>query len=295
MTRANESKIVPRRIPFSFPNDIKGHWIPGKPELSHMMNGASLTMPYLEPFLIRTLRDAMSNIKDPLLLADCEAFMAQEGQHFRAHRRFNDALKANGYPRLAEIEAQMEESYAQLSHKSLASRLAYTAGFESMTLGVTRWLIECRQQLFAGADSRIVSFILWHMVEETEHKTVAFDAYQAVCGGYFTRAMGVLHGSFDVMRFSMRAYKLMLKQDGLWNNLRSRLRLAGQLASFIRHVGPYLLRAALPGHSPRSERDPEWVLEWIRRFSSASSLQVIPLVDTQDPLMPVPPVTILQS
>jgi len=138
VTIAHASKIVPRRIPFSFPDDIQGHWIPGKPELSHMMNGASLTMPYLEPFLIRTLRDAMPKIQEQLLLSDCEAFMAQEGQHFRAHRRFNDTLKANGYPRLAEVEAQMEASYARLSQKSLAHRLAYTAGFESMTLGVTR-------------------------------------------------------------------------------------------------------------------------------------------------------------
>jgi predicted metal-dependent hydrolase len=35
-----------------------------------------------------------------------------------------------------------------------------------MTLGVTRWLVEDRVKLFAGADTRVVSFVLWHMVEE---------------------------------------------------------------------------------------------------------------------------------
>ena len=295
MQSSAASKITPRRISFEFPQDIQPHWIPGQQELAHMMNGASLTMPYLEPFLIRTLREALPKINDPLLRADGEAFIAQEGQHYRTHRRFNDLIKSKGYQELESIEKQMEASYASLARLSLARRLAYTAGFESMTLGVTRWLIECRQTLFAGADSRVVSFVLWHMVEETEHKTVAFDIYQAACGGYFTRMIGVLHGSIDVMRFSMRSYKLMLKKDGLWNNWRSRLRLALQLTGFVRHVGPYLLRATLPGHNPRFERDPEWVTEWIKRFSLATDPGFVPLVDTDDPAMPVPFITRAQS
>jgi predicted metal-dependent hydrolase len=288
MTAVNLSKIVTRRIPFEFPVDMQPHWIPAKPELSHMMNGASLTMPYLEPFLIRTLREALQQVDDPALRADGEAFMSQEGQHFRAHRRYNDTLKHNGYPELAVIEVAMEDSYARLEKRSLPQRLAYSAGFESMTLGVTRWLIGERRALFAGADPRIVSFILWHMVEETEHKTVAFDIYQKVFGNYFTRMIGVLHGSLDVMRHSMRGYRLMLKKDGLWSDWRSRLRLAVQLAGFVRHVGPYLLRAMLPGHSPRFERDLDWVIEWIARFPADSESGVIPLVDTRHPDMPVP-------
>ncbi|MGH8506899.1 MAG: metal-dependent hydrolase [Stenotrophobium sp.] len=288
MTIARLSKIVTRRIPFEFPNDIQPHWIPGKPELAHMMNGGSLTMPYLEPFLIRTLREALQKIDDPVLRADGEAFMSQEGQHFRAHRRFNDTLKANGYPELAGIETEMEKSYARLAELSLPRRLAYTAGFESMTMGVTRWLIGERRALFSGADNRVVSFVLWHMVEETEHKTVAFDTYQAVCGNYFTRVIGVLHGSFDVMRFSMRGYKLMLKKDGLWSSWRSRLLLAAEITGFMRHVGPYLLRALLPWHSPRFERDLDWVSEWIARFPSDGTSVSIPLVDTSHPDMPVP-------
>lgn len=282
------SPIVTRRIPFEFPDDISPHWIPQQSELSHMMNGASLTMPYLEPFLIRTIREALPRITDARLRADATAFIAQEGQHFRAHRRFNNVLKRRGYPELAQIESEMEASYTRLGRLSLARRLAYTAGFESMTAGVTEWLIGKRLQLFKGADTRVVSFVLWHMVEETEHKTVAFDVYQALKGGYWVRMLGVLHGSWDVIRFSMRGYKQMLKKDGLWSSPRSRLRLAWQISTFAWNVGPSLLRALLPGYDPRLVRDNAWTVEWLRRSAALGEYTDPPLVDTHHPEMPVP-------
>jgi predicted metal-dependent hydrolase len=286
------SSIVVRRIPFEFPDDIAPHWIPGEPELSHMINGASLTMPYLEPFLIRTTREALPLLADPKVRANAVAFMAQEGQHFRAHRRFNDLLKRKGYPELAVIEAAMEASYEQLEKLPLARRLAYAAGFESMTIGLTDWVVGDRRRLFAGADARVASFVLWHMVEETEHKTVAFDVYRATQSSYLLRAIGVLHASIDVIRFSMRGYKQMLRTDGLWVSSRSRLRLAYQLGRFLWHVMPSLLRALLPGHDPRRETDNAWTLEWIRRHSEYGGRGNVPLIDTNNPEMPVPFTTI---
>lgn len=285
---ATGSAIVTRRIPFEFPDDIEPHWIPGQPELSQMVNGASLTMPYLEPFLIRTIREALPLLTDARLRADALAFIAQEGQHFRAHRRFNDVLKRQSYPELALIEAQMEASYSRLGKLSLARRLAYTAGFESMTIGITEWIVGQRRSLFAGADTRVASFVLWHMVEETEHKTVAFDVYQATQTRYFIRIIGVMHASIDVMRFSMRGYKQMLRTDGLWFSLHSRLRLAWQLGRFLRHALPSMLRALLPSYDPRHIADHAWTLEWLRRSSALGEYVSPPLIDTNDPEMPVP-------
>lgn len=284
-------KLEQRRPPFEFPDDINPQWIPGKPELAAMINGASLTMPYLEPFLIRTMREASKQINDETLRADADGFNAQEGMHFRMHRQFNDLLKNKRYPELAEVEQAMEAAYARLAKRSLRTRMAYTAGFETMTLGLTRWLVEDRVKLFTGADPRPASFVLWHMVEETEHKKAAYDVYQHLYKGslrsYFARMLGVFHGSFDVMRFSMRGYKKILKNDGLWWNLRSRLRLAKFLSIFMWHVGPYLLRGALPGHDPRHEKDPQWVLDWLQGYDQAPVEQP-PLIDTQSPQMPVP-------
>ena len=282
---------VPRSIPFEFPEDLDPHWKADSLEFCAMVNGASLAMPYLEPFLVRTVRETLQQLEDPALLAAGRAFNMQEQHHYRTHRRFNELLKQHGYPELAAIEADMDASYRRLARHTLRARMAYAAGFEAMTLGLTKWLVDNRVRLFGGSDTRVASFVLWHFVEETEHKLVAHDIYRAAFGagfgGYLARLRGIFHGSFDVMRYSMRGYRAILKKDGLWTDWRSRLRLAVHLGSFLKAVIPYLLRATLPGHDPRRERDPAWVIDWLEGYARSGG-QHLPLLDTRDPAMPVP-------
>ena len=278
-----------RQVPFEFPDDLNPVWNEAHREWSHMVNGASVSMPYLEPFLIATLREATEHIDDPAVLEEIAGFVGQEGQHFRTHRRFNELLKANGYPELADVEQFMKRSYTKIrDERSLAFRLAYAAGFESMTLGITRWLVEDRVKLFGGSDSRVASFVLWHMVEEVEHKRVAFDAYQAAVGNPWHRALGVLTGSMHVFLLSRRATIVMLKTDGQWRNLRSRVRLWRRTAEFFGAVLPGALRATLPGHDPRDEPDPEWVTKWIVGYGGRPNPELAPLIDTGDGVLDVP-------
>jgi predicted metal-dependent hydrolase len=283
--------ITVRAGAFEFPEDTPAHWIGHQPEFSQMINGASFVMPHLEPFLVATLGEAMQAITDPEIRREARDFCLQETQHYRAHRRFNDRLLAQGYDRLAEVEADMAEAYRRLSKRPLAHRLAYAAGFEAMTLGITHWLVSHRTELFAGADPRPTSFILWHMVEETEHKLVAFDVYQAVTPGYWRRALGVLHGSLDVIRWTRRGYLALLEQDGRWRRWQSRRRVWGWAARFVAGAAPALLRAMLPGHDPRHERTHPWVTAWIAghaRFVSGGKAGPMPLIDTASATMPVP-------
>ena len=250
-----------------------------------MLNGASLTMPYLEPFLIRTVREAMSKIEDSALLQDARAFNAQEGQHYQNHRRFNELIKANGYPELADIEDEMEADYARLQKKSLKWRLAYTAGFETMTMGVTEWLIRHRTKLFSGADPSVTSFILWHMVEETEHKTVAFDLYQHLYKDYWARIWGIVCGSMHVVKFSRKAYIQSLKKDGRWYDWRSRLTTFKRAMNFMWNIGKMLVLSMMPGHHPDRVSDPEWVTDWMHAYENLPEDR-IPLLDTNDPDIP---------
>jgi len=281
-------EIIVRRIPFEFPDDIDPHWKRDEPEWSHMINGASLTMPYLEPFLIDSMREALTHIDDPNVREEARGFIAQEGQHYRQHRRYNDHIKSS-YPELAAIEEDMQRSFDWMrARRSLRFRMGFTAGFETMTMGVTRWLVAERRDLFAEADTRVSSFVLWHMVEETEHKRVAFNVYQAACPGYGMRALGVLTGSLHVMWYSRRAYIAMLSHDGLWRDLRSRRRLWRRAAQFLRHTLPCLVRGMLPGHTPDKEPDPIWVRDWIANYARRDDAARLPLIDTASADLPAP-------
>ena len=276
--------ILVRQIPFAFDEAIDPVWHPARPEWSHMVNGASLAMPYLEPFLIRTVTEALKAVNDPQLKADVQAFIGQEGVHYRNHRRYNEILKRS-YPELAEAEGEMDADYRRFQQRSLKWRLAYTAGFETMTMGITEWLIHQRGLLFAGADPSVSSLVLWHMVEETEHKNVAYDLYQHLYGAWPAKAWGLVAAAAHVSWASRKGYVRMLKRDGRWHNWRSRIALWAMVARFLRHASPAMLRSLLPGYHPAKVTDPAWVSRWTSAYADLPAGR-IPLLDTADPEIP---------
>ena len=275
------SDLVVRRIPFEFPEDLDPHWNPTKPEWGHMVNGASLVMPYLEPYLIQAIRKGLKQIDDPLLRDVAKDYCGQEGQHYRQHKRFNDLLASKGYPDLRQHEEEMERTYTRfLERRSLRFHLAYAAGFETMALSVGHWLVNDREYLFGGSDPRVASLVLWHFIEEIEHKNAALDVYNAVYGDYFYRLFGLLYASFHVMALSRRAYRTMLRRDGTWRQLRSRLRLWKEVLRFLGLVLPHMLRCCSPRHDPRTIADPTWVTEWIDAYRDGAP--GVPILDTQN-------------
>ena len=278
-------QIIVRSIPFAFSEGMNPRWHPARPEWSHMVNGASLVMPYLEPFLIKTVSEAFKNISNPALKKDVQGFIGQEGQHFQCHRRYNEILKQGHYPDLAQVEQQMEADYKQLQQRSLRWRIAYTAGFETMTMGITEWLIKDRKDLFAGADPSVASLILWHMVEETEHKNVAYDLYQNLYGAYLPKLWGLIYATYHVAKYSRLAYVRMLKRDGLWYQWRSRLRLYAMIARFFVNVAPAMLQSILPFYHPSKVKDPDWVSRWSAAYANLP-IGSIPLLDTGSPEIP---------
>jgi predicted metal-dependent hydrolase len=281
-------EIIIRAFAFEFPDDLDPVWVPDNVVRSHLFNGLSLTMPYLEPYLIKSTQAAMSHIKDPDLLEDMRGFNGQEARHYQCHRRLNELLKGNGYPELADVERRMAASFERLSKMSLRTQLAYNAGFECMTNGFTHWLINKRTKLFRNASPHISSFWLMHMVEETEHKTVAFDVYMAYSGQYLPRAIGVFHGSFHLIGWGLVGMWTALKKDKALHKPRNMLTFVREMSSMIFHVAPYLLRALLPWHNPRCEDDPKWMKDWVAGHATLPAGDLIPLIDTHSPDMPVP-------
>ncbi len=92
--------------------------------------GLSMTMPHLEPYLIRTMKVAIKQITDPILAEDARRFSQQEGHHFRNHALFNTQIRAHfddaTAERLRGIEADLEADYQRFSRqKSLRWNCSY--------------------------------------------------------------------------------------------------------------------------------------------------------------------------
>lgn len=163
---------------------------PGNPDLSAFQHGLSMCMPYLEPYLIRTMRTAQKELPDGPLKDDVRSFCGQEGNHFRTHMAMNDAIK-RGLPteyadRLGEVEAEMEADYQAFTRtKPLKYNVVYAEGFEAMTFAVVRTAAK------TGATNELLPWAreiwAWHLAEEAEHRTVTYDVYKELYGGYFYR------------------------------------------------------------------------------------------------------------
>jgi predicted metal-dependent hydrolase len=272
--RKTPAGILVRRIAFEYPADLKAHWHPTRPEWSQMVNGASLLMPYLEPYLIQPIRDALPRITDENLAEEARGYMGQEAHHYKQHRRFNELLlaKGGGYESLREYEDLLEADYERYRRtKGLDFHLAYAAGFETMALAIGHMLIGGREHFFRGADPAVSSLVLWHFVEELEHKHAAFDVYQHVVGNYWTRIHGLAFAMWHTLSRTQKAYALLLKADGRWGKLRTRLAIKRELWRILKDITPWILESLSPWHDPSRFEDPEWAKDWVRVWDSGDA------------------------
>ena len=91
------------------------------PARSCELVGLSFTLPYLEPYLIRTMRVAAKEIDDPELRGDVKAFSGQEAQHYKNHASVNDIVRRQLSPDAAAGEYYADTA-ARVSRDVLNSR-----------------------------------------------------------------------------------------------------------------------------------------------------------------------------
>jgi hypothetical protein len=256
-----------RRIAFDYAETrAAARWHPREPELARFVEALSLSMPYLEPYLIQTMRDAKARVGDPVLLREMDLYIGQESAHFRQHQKLNDEIaKTTSHSR--PLEAEFQADYKAFREtRSEAFHLAYAEGFEALTMAVAQTLVEDRVRLWGGAAAAPVSMILWHMVEEIEHKTVTFDVFERLHGGYWMRAYGFFYATGHLLGRGFQGYTKMLHEDGLLNRWDSRLRRWATIGRFLFGTGRRAIRILNPWYDPRQTRDPEWALAWVVRY-----------------------------
>jgi len=254
--------ITVRRLNLTFPADLDPVILPGEPEQSYFQIGFSLLLPYLEPYLIRSLNAGKKHVRDPKLATEIDLFNAQEGQHYRQHMRFNQAIRLQARDVLQRLEAKLEADYRRFSERrSLKFNLAYAEGFEAMTLAMTRVGFEANVISRLRPDVR--DLFQWHLIEELEHRTVAFDVYQHVYGGYFYRLVVGLFAFFHVNAFAHRVARALIEADPVafrarWGGPRSAWRrMKPWFWLALRRFLPKVFATYMPWYTPHRIAMPE--------------------------------------
>lgn len=269
--------LTHRRIRLEWPADTRAAWQPLKPEFAAAVNALSLGMPSGEPYVMQAVRDASRDVDDPALLAQVKDYLAQEGEHSRQHRRFNEILIAQ-HPALRRIERWLAASYRFLQRRA-GSRfaIAYAAGFEATAFAAARWMDSHRHELFRGADPEPATLILWHLAEEVEHKTVAHDVWAATDGSRlrYVAAMATC--------FTMLVWFIFLGtvvQLTAWRRILSPVawfRLWKWGIGFAFEVIPTMAITATRSHHPSQQADPSWMPSWLATYDEKTD--TIPVWD----------------
>ena len=263
-----------RRVRFEYPDDADPIWTPSRPEFACAANSVSLMMPTIEPYFVRSARSAIEHLDDDELARTARHYVAQETQHHRQHVRYNRLLIAR-YRGLGRLDRLIRSVYRRLEQRaSDRFNLAFAAASETMAYSAARWAAEHRQELFADADDRAATLFLWHLAEEVEHKSVAFDLYRHRHG--HEQGAGRTHGLAAVLAVMLVTSFVFIGTTVLLAGAR-RLhhpmawwRLTGWAVGFGFELVTNLVVSVLPGHHPSRMADPLWYEVWLREFDSST-------------------------
>lgn len=190
--------ITVRRPGIEHDGPMPKHFVAGDPMRSHIAAMLSAVFPEGEDFFVRSVRAYRDRIDDPELARQVKGFIGQEAIHGREHRDFNDHLSTLGYP-TKTVDRAVKNGLALLAKVSPKThQLAVTAALEHYTATLAETILrddEARAE-FVSDEAR--ALFTWHALEETEHKSVAFDVFQQVCGKHRVRVgtMWSVHAGF---------------------------------------------------------------------------------------------------
>ncbi|MBO0731896.1 MAG: metal-dependent hydrolase [Acidimicrobiaceae bacterium] len=205
---------------------------------SHLTSALSAVFPDGEDFFVRSVRHFRDQITDPDLKQQVAGFIGQEAIHGREHRAFNDRLAEHGYP-TKQVERLVRKSLAWRERlASPTANLAATAGLEHFTATLAELVLTDEEARARFGHEAVQDLFVWHALEESEHKAVAFDVYRAVGGSERTRVwtMHVLRYGFVVVTAAQMAASL-LRDRAAYNPVR----LVRSLRRFLR--SPMISRA----------------------------------------------------
>jgi len=210
---------IPRRdVDFALdPAAIPRDWCNDDPFETTFLDALSLLFPEGERFFVESVKHHKDLVSDPELQLAIAGFIGQEAMHGKEHRAFNELLVAHGYAEAPRVERKLR-GFLRLVRKMLSpkSQLAVTCALEHFTAMLAEQLLgqpRMREQMHPA----VRPLWLWHALEESEHKAVAFDVYRAAGGGYMRRASLMLLTS--VVFFAAQAIvhgRLLATRGALW-------------------------------------------------------------------------------
>ena len=298
------TNLVVRKIPWEFDANVPFMWQPANPNFGLFCNAFTFIAVPFERYIVNAVRKAQDKLnEDPGVAAEADLFLRQEAQHAAAHRKHMIAL-VQRYPELEQSYEDAVKAYDDLiDAQPIEFHAAYIANLEATFTPLFKVILDNRDSLFGGGDQRVASLMMWHFVEEIEHRSSGLRLCRHINPNPWYRVrhiratfnhVGKLSQSIaktfdEIVPFSDRGVSAqqLISNSMLFGEFKYRL--PGGSRRKARRTGPPNLfhavstselvtmvwRLALsqtPHHDPADQPLPEWAETWMREYEQGSDM-----------------------
>ncbi len=187
-----QSPIIPiRHMKFDFdPKLIDPKFYMNAELASAYFASLSIFLTFGEDLVIDTARYHRELIDDPLLKQRVTSLIGQEAIHSKMHEEMNEAyLEADLPVKLFRLWAGWVFDYG-LNRLPQPMKLSLMAAIEHFTAVLAEYMMNHEEIFFQSHDEKQRAIWMWHMLEESEHKDIAFDVFQELSNNYILRIAG---------------------------------------------------------------------------------------------------------
>jgi predicted metal-dependent hydrolase len=213
--------IHARDVDFDF-DSVPLHYIPGEVMATHIINVMHLVLPEGERAMAQALAEALPLIDDERLREEVRGFIGQETMHASSHERARLQLQRLGLdvgPMVDRVGWMIDRVLGdhgltgRAKREWLCERLALFAGMEHYTAVIGEWLLTNDKLAAKGMHPAMLDLIRWHGAEEVEHRSVVYDAYMYVDGGYARKARHAVIASTGLLALFVVSGGYLFHQD----------------------------------------------------------------------------------
>ncbi len=189
----SKKALVPiRHLDFKFDaKELNDKFFMHSESASAFFQALSIFLTFGEDLVIETARYHRDFLTDPILKQRVTALIGQEAIHSKIHDEWNDILIPHDFPvTLYRFLAKQVFDYGLLKLPQ-PMKLSMMAGIEHFTAVLAEFMMK-HEEIFdlITDDDKTKAMWQWHMLEESEHKDIAYDVFQTLSGSYALRMSG---------------------------------------------------------------------------------------------------------
>ncbi|MFJ9365355.1 metal-dependent hydrolase [Nocardia sp. NPDC101769] len=213
--------ISARDVRFDF-DSVPLHYIPGEVLATHIVNVMHLVLPEGERAMAQTLSEALPHIHDERLREEVTGFIGQESMHASSHEAARRHLQSLGLDVDSYVDAIAwlvdrilgdHGLSGRAREEWLKERLGLFAGMEHYTAVIGEWLLNADLLEAEGMHPAMLDLVRWHGAEEVEHRSVVYDAYMYLDGGYPRKARTAVLASATLLPLFIVSAGYLYRKD----------------------------------------------------------------------------------